>query len=74
MMRWWTGPAPFDVQRNSIASGIGVANPTSGAVNADGNWWGCNDNPTFPISGFAGCAGTSGAVSVSIWAAGAIVK
>jgi parallel beta-helix repeat protein len=68
------GPGAVNVQRNSFASGTGVANLTGGAVNADGNWWGCNDNPTFPIAGFAGCSGTSGPVSVSVWAAGAIVK
>jgi hypothetical protein len=68
------GPGAVNVQRNTLTAGTGVANLTTGAVNADGNWWGCNDNPTFPISGFAGCSGTSGAVSVSVWAAGAIVK
>jgi hypothetical protein len=68
------GPGAVNVQRNNFTGGTGVANLTGGAVNADGNWWGCNDNPTFPISGFAGCSGTSGAVSVGIWAAGTIVK
>jgi len=68
------GPGAVNVQRNTFTGGTGVANLSSGTVNADGNWWGCNDNPTFPISGFAGCVGTSGPVSVNIWAAGAIVK
>ena len=68
------GPGFVNVQRNSLTTGIGVANLTTGAVNADGNWWGCNNNPMFPISGFAGCSGTSGSVSVNVWAAGAIVK
>ena len=68
------GPGAVNVQRNSLATGTGVANLSTGTVNADGNWWGCNNNPAFPISGFAGCSGTSGAVSVSVWAAGAIVK
>jgi hypothetical protein len=60
------GPGGVNVQRNSLTAGTGVANRTTGAVNADGNWWGCNDNPTFPISSFAGCSGTSGAMSVSV--------
>jgi hypothetical protein len=68
------GPGAVNVQRNTIASGIGVANIDGGTVNADGNWWGCNDNPTFPISGFAGCSGTSGNVFVSIWSPAPIVK
>jgi Periplasmic copper-binding protein (NosD) len=68
------GPGAVSVQRNSFTGGVGVANLSNGAVNADGNWWGCNDNPTWGISGFAGCAGTFGAVSVNIWAPAAIVK
>jgi hypothetical protein len=68
------GPGAVNVQRNSLTAGIGVANLTTGTVNADGNWWGCNNNPMFPISGFAGCSGTSGSVSVNVWAAAPIAK
>ena len=68
------GPGAVNVQRNTITSGTGVANLSGGAVNADGNWWGCNNNPTFPISGFAGCSNTSGAVTVNIFASAPIVK
>lgn len=68
------GPGLVNVQRNTFTSGFGVANLSSGTVNADGNWWGCNDNPTYPISGFAGCAGVSGAVSVNVWSPAPIVK
>ncbi len=68
------GPGAVNVQRNTITSGTGVANLSGGAVNADGNWWGCNNNPTFPISGFAGCSNTSGAVTVNVFASAPIVK
>lgn len=68
------GPGAVNVQRNSFTGGVGVANLGAGTVNADGNWWGCNDNPTYGVSGFAGCAGTLGAVSVNVWAPAAIVK
>jgi parallel beta-helix repeat protein len=68
------GPGAVNVQRNTLTSGIGLANLSGGAINADGNWWGCNNNPTFPISGFAGCSGTSGAVTVNVFAAAPIVK
>lgn len=68
------GPGATDVQRNTFTGGVGVANLSTGTVNADGNWWGCPSNPTYGISGFAGCAGTSGAVSVSVWSPAAIVK
>ena len=68
------GPVEVNVQRNTLTSGIGLANLSGGAINADGNWWGCNNNPTFPISGFAGCSGTSGAVTVNVFAAAPIVK
>jgi parallel beta-helix repeat protein len=68
------GPGAVDVQRNTFTSGVGVANLSSGAVNADGNWWGCSSNPTYGVSGFAGCATTSGAVSVNVWSPAAIVK
>ncbi len=68
------GPGAVNVQRNTLTSGIGLANLSGGAINADGNWWGCNNNPTFPISGFAGCSGTFGAVTVNVFAAAPIVK
>ncbi len=68
------GPGAVGVQRNSLTSGIGLANLSGGFVNADGNWWGCNNNPSFPISGFAGCSGTSGAVSVNVFSPAPIVK
>jgi len=68
------GPGAVNVQRNTLSGGFGVANLSSGTVNADGNWWGCNDNPTYPISGFAGCVGTSGAVTVNVWSPAPIVK
>ncbi len=68
------GPGAVNVQRNTFTSGIGVANLSTGTVNADGNWWGCGDNPTFGLSFFGGCAGVSGAVSVNIWALAPIVK
>jgi parallel beta-helix repeat protein len=68
-------PGSASVQRNTFTGGIGVANLNgAGAVNADGNWWGCNDNPTYPIAGFAGCASTLGALSVNTWAAAPISK
>jgi parallel beta-helix repeat protein len=68
------GPGAVDVQRNTFTGGVGVANLSTGSVNADGNWWGCASNPTYGVSGFAGCATTSGAVSVSVWAPVPIVK
>jgi hypothetical protein len=69
------GPGAVNVQRNSFAAGaVGVANLSSGTVNADGNWWGCNDNPTYGFSAFGGCAVTSGVVSVNVWAPAPIVK
>jgi parallel beta-helix repeat protein len=68
------GPGTVDVQRNTFTYGVGVANLSTGTVNADGNWWGCNNNPTYAISFFGGCAGTSGAVSVNVWSPAAIVK
>lgn len=68
------GPGAVNVQRNTFTGGVGVANLSSGSVNADGNWWGCNDNPTYAFSGFAGCAVTSGAVTVNVWSPAAIVK
>jgi hypothetical protein len=68
------GPGAVNVQRNSLTTGTGVTNLGSGPVNADGNWWGCNNNPTYPISGFAGCSSTSGAVTVNVFAAAPIVK
>jgi parallel beta-helix repeat protein len=68
------GPGAVNVQRNTITSGTGVANLSGGSVNADGNWWGCNNNPTFPIAGFAGCSNTSGAVTVNVFAGAPIVK
>jgi parallel beta-helix repeat protein len=68
------GPGAVNVQRNTFNGGIGVANLSGAAVNADSNWWGCNNNPTFPISGFAGCAGTSGSVFINIYSPAPIVK
>ena len=68
-------PGDARVNRNNFFAGaIGVANlGRGGAINADGNWWGCSINPTFLVSAFAGCSVTSGFVPVSTWAA-AIVK
>jgi hypothetical protein len=61
-------PGDARVQRNNLGGQIGVANlGRGGAVYADNNWWGCNENPSFPIAGFAGCALTSGAVNVNTW-------
>ena len=55
--------------------GTGIANlGRGGAVNGDGNWWGCTANPNFPISAFAGCAVTSGPVSVTSWTLAPISK
>jgi hypothetical protein len=68
------GPGAVDVQRNSFTFGVGVTNMNSGTVNADANWWGCNDNPTYGLAFFGGCASTSGPVSVSVWSPAAIVK
>ena len=68
-------PGTVRVERNSFAGRmIGVANLGAGTVNADGNWWGCNGNPTFAISAFGGCAVTSGAVNVNYWLPNAISK
>jgi nitrous oxidase accessory protein NosD len=62
-------PGTALVERNSLAAPkIGVANlGRGGVVYADTNWWGCNNNPTFPISSFAGCSLTSGLVNVLTW-------
>ncbi len=68
------GPGAVNVQRNTLTSGIGVANLSRATVNADSNWWGCNNNPTFPIAGFAGCSSTSGAVTVNVYSPAPIVK
>ena len=68
-------PGEARVQRNTFTGGIGIANlGRGGAVNGDGNWWGCNYNPTFPIAAFAGCAAVSGAVSVDYWMPAAFSK
>jgi Right handed beta helix region len=69
-------PGDFRVQRNSFAAGaVGVTNlGKGGVINADGNWWGCGANPAFGVSGFAGCATTSGGVNVTSWASAPIVK
>jgi parallel beta-helix repeat protein len=61
-------PGDARVQRNTLGGKIGVANlGRGGAVYADTNWWGCGQNPTFPIATFAGCAAVSGPVSVTTW-------
>ncbi len=63
------------VNRNTFVGGTGIANlGRGGAVNGDGNWWGCTANPNFPISAFAGCAVTSGPVSVTSWTLAPISK
>lgn len=63
--------APGDavVTRNMFAGGtIGIGNlGRGGVVTGDGNWWGCNYNPTFPIAAFAGCASVMGSVNVGYW-------
>jgi parallel beta-helix repeat protein len=59
-------PGQFDVHRNSYADGIiGLLSTGKGSVNADGNWWGCAGGPGGVIALFAGCATTSGPVTVN---------
>jgi parallel beta-helix repeat protein len=60
-------PGTFDVHRNSFAGGIiGLLNTGKGSVNADGNWWGCAGGPAGGfIALFAGCATTSGPVTLN---------
>ncbi|MGD0772667.1 MAG: NosD domain-containing protein [Candidatus Solibacter sp.] len=68
-------PGDARVQRNTFTGGIGIANlGRGGVVNGDGNWWGCNYNPAFPIAAFAGCATVSGAVNVGYWTSSAFSK
>lgn len=63
--------APGDalVARNTFVGGsIGIGNlGRGGVVTGDGNWWGCNYNPTYPIAAFAGCASVMGAVNIGYW-------
>lgn len=61
-------PGEARVQHNSFTGKIGVANlGRGGMVNADTNWWGCNQNPSYPIAAFGGCALTMGPVSITNW-------
>jgi Right handed beta helix region len=63
-------PGDVRVQRNNLGAKIGVANlGRGGVIYADTNWWGCNQNPSYPIAAFAGCAVTSGPVNVTTWTA-----
>ena len=55
------------IQRNSLGGMLGVDNMGAAAVYADYNWWGCNGNPAYPLSAFAGCAVAAGKVNVSNW-------
>ena len=55
------------IQRNSLGGMLGVDNMGTAAVYADSNWWGCNGNPTYSLSVFAGCSLTAGKVSVNNW-------
>ncbi|MBS1859338.1 MAG: right-handed parallel beta-helix repeat-containing protein [Acidobacteria bacterium] len=56
------------VQRNSLSGRIGIDNMGTAAIYADYNWWGCNGNPTYPVSSlFAGCSLTAGNVTVNNW-------
>jgi len=65
-------PGDARVERNSLGGKIGAANlGRGGVVYADYNWWGCSQNPSFPIGAFAGCSTVSGAVNVSTWLAAA---
>lgn len=68
-------PGDARVQRNTFTGGIGIANlGRGGVVNGDGNWWGCNFNPVYPIAAWAGCATISGAVNVGYWSSSAFSK
>ena len=55
------------IQRNSLSGALGVDNMGAASVYADSNWWGCNGNPNYAISVFAGCSLTSGKVIVDNW-------
>lgn len=68
-------PGDARVQRNTFTGGIGIANlGRGGVINGDGNWWGCNINPAYPLAAFAGCAAVSGAVKVDYWASSPLSK
>lgn len=68
-------PGDARVQRNTFTGGIGIANlGRGGVINGDGNWWGCNINPSYPLAAFAGCATVSGAVKVDYWMSAAFSK
>jgi parallel beta-helix repeat protein len=65
-------PGEARVEGNSFSTQYGVANlGRGGVVTADTNWWGCGQNPSYPIAAFAGCALTLGAVNVNNWLAAA---
>jgi parallel beta-helix repeat protein len=68
------GPGAILVERNNLTSGTGVNNIGQGTANADSNWWGCANNPTFPSSGLTGCSGVSGNVTVNVFTTAPIVK
>ncbi len=55
------------IQRNSLGGRLGVDNMGTATVYADSNWWGCNGNPVYGITAFAGCSLASGKVIVDNW-------
>ncbi len=57
-----TGFANNDISQNRIfGNSVGLENTSSSAVNAENNWWGCNEGPNND-----GCDGTSNTGSGSI--------
>jgi Right handed beta helix region len=64
----WHAPGTAQVQRNSFSTYYGVYNlSAAGVVNADANWWGCNNNPAGGFAFLSGCAAIAGPVNVTSW-------
>lgn len=64
----WNAPGTAQVQRNSFSTYYGVYNlKAAGMVNANANWWGCNNNPAGGFSFLSGCAAIAGPVNVTSW-------
>jgi len=68
-------PGDFRVERNSFTRGsVGVLNAGTGSVSADGNYWGCSNDPRYEVPGFSICASISGAVNLTTWSVAPISK
>ncbi len=64
----WNAPGTAQVQRNSFSTYYGVYNLSgAGTVNADANWWGCNNNPASGFAFLSGCSAVAGQVTVGTW-------